>query len=217
MNLAKMIAASTIAAAAVGLSLSFGIAPAKAHCAGKHTGDHPHCSGGGSMQFTAELTTGAFVFGPVVVTANQKEVVLRSEVDLEFFFDDSPQQATWDQVFNTCGELLAPDSVDDFFVGEDSWTIQKSGGVRVELRDIVLQGAEVNVQLIGDEFDFLGDPFLPEPGDTSVFFLNQYAINGRSEKGGPGGSQGCQPQGSGSFDIFELITSSTLTITAPAP
>ena len=217
MNAARFTLTSTILAVALGLGLSFGATPAKAHCAGKHTGDHPHCDGGGGgpIQFTAELTGGAFVFGPVVVTANNRENVLRSGVDLNFDIDFSPAPGTWDQVFNTCTELLAQDSVDEFFVGEDDWQIDRSGGVRVRLHDIMLQGAEVIVQLIGEEFDFLGDPFLPEnPGETSVFHLTQFKINGRSQMGGPGGSQGCQPPSGGTADIFPLLVSSELTITA---
>ena len=217
MNAAKFTLTSTILAAALGLALGLMSTPAEAHCAGKHTGDHPHCTAGGLITYTAQLTAGAFVFGPVDVTPNQREIELRSEDDLNFDINDSPQPATWDQVFNTCGELLAPDSVDAFFVGDDNWSISKSGGVRVILADIVLQGAEVRVQLIGEVFDFSIVPFLPEPGGMSVFELTQGAINGRSEMGGPGGSQACQPPGGGSFDIFNLISSSTLEITASAP
>ena len=74
------------------------------------------------------------------------------------------------------------------------------------------------MHLIGEEFDFLGDPFLPEnPGDTSLFDLTQFQINGRSQMGGPGGSQGCNPPGSGTPDIFDLLSISTLEITASAP
>ncbi len=77
------------------------------------------------------------------------------------------------------------------------------------------------MQLIGEQFDFVGDPFLPEnPGDTSVFVLTQFQINGRSQMGGPGGSQGCQPPGGGGADINDLLPVpegfSTLTITAEA-
>ncbi len=219
MNAAKFTLTSTILAVALGLGLSFGATPAKAHCAGKHTGDHPHCDGGGGgpIQFTAELTGGAFVFGPVVVTANNRENVLRSGVDLNFDIDFSPAPGTWDQVFNTCTELLAQDSVDEFFVGEDDWQIDMSGGVRVRLHDIRLvgQGAEVTVQLVGDEFDFV-DSFLPttdENDETRTYVLDGYIIHGQTLKGIHPRSS-CQEQGSGIPDIISLDVSSELTITA---
>ena len=142
--------------------------------------------------------------------------MLRSTEALNFDIDDSSEPATWDQVFDTCGELLAPGSVEFFFVGRDDWLIMKAGGVIVEFTDIPLQGAEVNVQLIGDEFDFV-EPFLPEkPGDTRVFTLSQGKINGRSDTGGPGGSQGCQLPGNGTPENFNLLSPSTLVITAVA-
>ena len=154
MNMAKMTLASTVLAAALGLALGLSAVPALANPPdeeGCH--DHKDCPpGGGPIQFTAELIAGAFVFDdgtlsfePVDVTPNSRENVLRSNTDLFFDIDDSPEPDTWNQVFNTCGELLDPNSVNDFFVGNDSWQIDKSGGVRVIFHDIFLQGAEVTV------------------------------------------------------------------------
>ena len=191
--------------------------------------DNPNCSGGDSVSitYTAELTVGAFVFN-TVVTPNSMDSELRSNADLDMArpggVQDVPCGAletavecqTWNQVFNTCIVLLEPDSVESVFVGDDNWSIHKSGGVRVILHSILLQGAEVTVQLIGNEFDFT-EPFLPEPGNTSVFILDQGAIHGHSVQGAGGPRRACQPPGGGSFDIFPLLTPSILEITATSP
>ena len=194
-------------------------------CANPQHFDNPNCSGGGSgsITYTAELTTGAFLFN-VVVTPNSKQNVLRSNTDLDMVRPGGVQEVpcgaqdtaaacqTWNQVFNTC-MLFELDSVEDFFVGDDNWRIDKAGGVRVIVSNILLQGAEVTVQLIGNEFDF-ADSFLPEPGNTSTFILDQGAISGRSVQGEGGPRRACQPPGGGGFDIFTLLTPSILKITA---
>lgn len=224
MNTANMTLASTVLAAALGLGLGLMSTPAEAHCAGKHTEGHPHCAGG-PITYTAQLTAGAFVFGPVVVTPNTREDVLRSGVDLNFDISTSPAVGTWDKVFNTCIELLAQDSVDDFFVGEDDWQIDKSGGVRVRLHDIRFdQGdpallnsdvpAEVTVELVGNEYIF-DESFLPEATETRTYVLDGYLIRGETLKGIHPRS-GCQERGSGTPDIILLIDSSVLVITATA-
>ena len=119
-------------------------------------------------------------------------------------------QDTWDQMFETCVNLLADDIVIYAFgVGPDNWSIQKAGSddIRVVINDIELQGAEVTVQLIGDPTD----DFLPASG-TSTFTLLKGAIYGKSVKGN-GPRKGCQPSGGGGFDVFTLATPSVLTIT----
>ena len=68
-------------------------------------------------------------------------------------------------------------------------------GVVVIFHDIRLQEAEVTVQLMGNDFDFIAQPFLPEPGQESVFTLDQFAIHGSTMKGVHPRS-GCQPPGS---------------------
>ena len=111
MNAAKVTLTSTILAATLGLALGLMSAPAQAHCAGKHTGDHPHCTAGEDpIEYEAELTEGAFVFAPVnpvPVTPNQKEVVLRSNttLDMDRPVGNPALQAAWDDVFTHCPEL----------------------------------------------------------------------------------------------------------------
>jgi hypothetical protein len=206
---------------------------AMAHDCSRHLNNpnHKHCDvdppSGGAIVYTAELTMGAFVFNTdpgldsvVVVTPNSMANTFSSKEDLDMVridpLVDEEAEATWNHVFNTCVELLTPDSVSDFLVGEDDWSIQKAGGVRVVFYDVRLTGAavllgdaEVTVQLIGNVFDFTNNPFLPVPElgtgkiATSEFFLDQAAIYGRTAKGVHPRS-GCQPQGSGSFDVFDL-------------
>ncbi len=243
---AKTTLASTALAAALGLVLGLMSAPATAHdCARHNDQTHKHCDTGGDGEdpivYTAELTAGAFVFHPsghdseeepsahvVVVTPNNRENVLRSGVDLNFDIDDSPEDSpernTWIDMFATCAELWdAP--VEDFFVGEDDWSIDKAGGVRVVFRHIEDQGAEFRFQLIGNEFDFF-DSFLPTPGlgppaDTRTYTLEQFAITAKSLAGGSGGTKFCRTLGGDPLFLSELLSGlgvpSTLEITASAP
>ena len=197
---------------------------APAHDCSRHQDqNHKHCGGGGAISYTAKLIAGAFTFD-VEADPYSKENGLRNGGDLDMIHPDDGGvlEATWNQVFNTCTELLAWDSVESIFVANDSWTIERAGGVRVILRDIVLplkdtdetQEVEVRVQLIGNEFDFDdSNPFLPEPGSAIEYELTQFAISGSTVKGVHPRS-GCQPSGGGGFDIFDLIPHSTLVITA---
>ena len=213
--------ASTVVAAALGLALGLSAVPSDSYACHRGTDHGSQICGGGEdpIQFTAELTFGAFEFGPVVVTPNSRENELRSEVPFTFTWDRLNDGASpWDQVFNDC-MLLGDNSVDDFFVGRDDWTIEKAGGVRIILRDIRLididgDHAEVTVQLIGEESDFDDDPFLPSSG-VRVFLLTQGRISGRSVSGEPGPRGRCQA--SGQFFLTSPDTA-TLEITAePAP
>ncbi len=187
--------------------------------------DNPNCGGGGggegAIVYTAELT-GAFVFSEDV-TPNSRENQLRSTEALDMVRpEDEELEATWDDVFNECGELLT-DTVAGITVGDDNWSIDKTGvevnGVVVIFHDIRLQEAEVTVQLMGNDFNFIAQPFLPEPGqnpgdtETSEFILRKFAIHGSTEKGVHPRS-GCQPHGGGGFDIHTLGDPSTLMITA---
>jgi hypothetical protein len=212
-------------------------AAAPAHDCSRHQDqNHKHCDsggsgGGGAITYTAELTEGAFDFD-VIVAPNSRENGLLSSEDLYMVRPGEPDNGvclasdtrdeclTWNDVFNTCAVLLAQNSVTDIFVLNDDWSIEKAGGVRVIFRDIRLQGAEVTVQLIGNEFEF-SEPFIPVPDDapgstaTRTFDLDQAAIYGKSVKGGGGPRQGCQPSGGGGFDIFPLLhVDSVLVITA---
>ena len=177
--------------------------------------NHKHCDdvGGGGIEYEATLT-GAFVFDSVVVSPNTRENELRSNTDLLFDINESPESVTWFDMFDTCAELWDPGPVEAFFVGEDDWTIAKAGGVRVVFRHIEDQGAEFRFQLIGNEFEFTADDksFPPAPGDTSVFVLDQFAITAKSLAGGSGGTKFCRTLGG---DPLFLDSPSTLVITAP--
>jgi hypothetical protein len=67
MNWAKIILTSSLPAAALGLALSLSSGPAQAHCAGKHTGDHPHCADDpgdpGDTTFAITITDNASLVG----------------------------------------------------------------------------------------------------------------------------------------------------------
>ena len=137
MNAAKMTLTATVLAAAFGLVLGLSAVPSDSYAChhGLEHGKETDCGAGGG--FTAELT-GAFVFrpvSPVVVTPNSRENVLASNTGLDMVRPtilDPPgtvlEDMTWDQVFNTCGELLDPDSVDGFLVGDDNWRINNNSG-----------------------------------------------------------------------------------------
>ncbi len=243
MNAAKVTLTSTILAAALGLAFGLMNTPAQAHTTACETKpDHKHCGGGGTT-FTVQLfdqsgvSTGAFDFcpwgdlcGAIEVTPNTRENELRSDTDLDMVRPDPESHPdefdTWNDVFNACKELLGLNSVVKFFVASDDWSIHKAGGVRVvfrdiELQDIDLQGTEVRVQLIGDEFDF-DDPFLPAPGETSIFELTRFSLTGtpvrgrgaiKSCRGSAGGGELGFIDGSGTF----IPSPSTLVITASVP
>ncbi len=111
---------------------------------------------------------------------------------------------------------MYPGPVLAFFVGEDDWSIDKAGGVRVVFRHIESDGAEFRFQLIGNEIEF-DHSFLPEPGftpaDTRTYTLEQFAITAKSLPGGSGGTKFCRTLGEDG--PFDLMVPSTLVITAP--
>jgi hypothetical protein len=192
---------------------------------------HKHCDsdpggGGSSVVYTAELIHGAFKFNvlgsepaePVSVDVTLvRDIGLLSNVRLDMILELAENGATWDQVFNTCQELLVKDSVDGFTVFADNWSIEQPGGVRVIFRDIVLPDAVVTVQLIGDQYDLFlpEDPQVIGSGNATsiVHKLGNAAIYGRSPQG-VHPKKGCQPKGSGGFKVFLLYTPSRLIITA---
>ncbi len=224
MNAAKVTLTSTILAAALGLALGLMAAPGNSyacHKDGALHGNQTDCDNGGDGIVYEATLTGAFVFDSVVVTPNTRENVLRSNTDLLFDIIESPESVTWFEMFNTCEELWDPGPVVAFFVGEDDWSIDKAGGVRVVFRHIASNGAEWRFQLIGNQFDFDDPntdnqhPFPPAPPDTSVFVLDEFAITAKSLAGGPGGTKFCRLLGDGVPNI--LLESSILEITAMAP
>ncbi len=117
MNAAKVTLTSTILAAAFGLALGLSAVPSDSYACHKGNVEHGNqtdCDnggGGGGIVYTAQLTDGAFVFAPVnpvPVTPNQREDVLRSEVDLNLDINDSPEPDTWVDMFAICAELWEP-------------------------------------------------------------------------------------------------------------
>lgn len=169
------------------------------------------------IEYTAELTVGGFDFGgPVDVTLRTKGTGgLHSGVPLHMGRPPatSPDRNAWDGVFSRCLNLLGaiPEAVD---VGPD-WSIDKSGenDIRIRLRDMEVDGvnADLEVNLIGVP----EEPWLPTgPVGTDVeHTLDMSVIYGRSKKGGPGGSQGCQLAGGGTPDNFALVPPSMLKLT----
>ncbi len=220
MNAAKVTLTSTILAAALGLALGLSAVPSGSyacHKDGALHGNQTDCDNGGDGIMYEATLTGAFVLDSVPVTPNQRENVLRSEQDLNLDINDSlVGPDTWVDMFAICDELWEPGPVEDFFVGEDDWSIDKAGGVGVVFRHIEDQGAEFRFQLIGNEFEFtdFDKSFPPAPGDTSVFVLDHFAITAKSLAGGSGGTKFCRTLG-GEFGLPLLLTEpSTLVITA---
>ena len=88
--------------------------------------------------YTAESSGGAYVFGPVDVTLDHVDKLVRtSEVPPNDKLvllrpEDAAGQAVWDSVFLLC-EFLGPTGglVDRFEVLDASWSIRQPGGVRV--------------------------------------------------------------------------------------
>jgi hypothetical protein len=202
--------------ALLGFSVTTAAHPCKHH---DYDPLHEHCAPSGNgdrIYYTAELS-GAFVFGPVVVTPNKKKSSLHSNEDLDmvrpgYDLDADPEYEqtcdildeetfaacqTWNYVFNTCSALLLVGSEDplvDIFVGEDDWVILKPGGAYIKLEDMPVPGANAkfSIQLVGNK-DLNKDPFLPTlDKPVSVFTLDKFATWG-SLAPGEGGSLGCEP------------------------
>ena len=180
--------------------------------------DNPKCSGDTSIVYTAELSLGGFVFDPgpsVDLLPDSKGTKLLSQTDLTMLrsdgADNEGNNISWDTVFAACQLLTG--QIDGFMVSNEKWSITNFDEPRVAFVGVLLQGAKVTVQLIGDGIS--SDPFLPTLGsDPSVFNLSKFAITGRSLRGGSGPSKSCSPRGQ---QINTLPAHSTLTITASTP
>jgi hypothetical protein len=181
----------------------------------------PECEGV-TITYTAQLF-GEFVFNTssgdddIVDVTEVAEGDLRSGESL-LMFRPGGDGNTWDQVFDACAALLEPGSVTSISVASADWSIEKAGGVRVVFRDIRLklkgttEDVLVRVQLIGDEHDFF-ESYLPAPGDTRVYELNQFDIMGTTAHGVHPRSKCHEPGRDGPA----LLTPSTLVITAEQP
>ena len=175
---------------------------ASAHCGGKHGPGHPHCDTGDptdpgdAITYVATLT-GAFAFdtenNSVDVTANKRGIVLKSADPVTLIRPIDPVlQTIWNSVFEKCPNFFGPTPVDvpgfTAAAGKKGWTIEKAGGVRVNLRDIPfpqeafagflnVESAWVALSLIGDRN--FQDPF--PPPDTIQ--LSHFTIHGQTESG----------------------------------
>ncbi len=165
----------------------------------------------GSIDYTAELISGAFVFIPGIVDVypNSKESALLGDVPLDVYGPLNDE--TWDTVFvDKCPELLAPGTVYEFQA--DDWYISKYGGVRVMFRDFLLpydhpdalddDYAVITVQLVGNYFDSEVENFLPVPPPNEntaniTFELTDFIIWGNTAHGVPGPRRACQLPGGG--------------------
>jgi hypothetical protein len=194
---------------------------------------HPSCKpddSGDLVVYTAELTAGAFKFDleTVDLTLNSYGNGLQSDSEVTMTrpdpVNDANDASQWDTFFNVvCMNLLGTVRVESIKVAAGNFEITRSSSndMRVILHDILLSGknekdAKVTVQLIAHEPVPVPEVF-PATGETNTVTFTYGAIYGRSKKGGPGGSQGCQESGGGSFEEFPLSeSSSVLDITAPA-
>ena len=163
--------------------------------------EHPSCKDGDngeiSAVYTAELTMGGFIFGPVDVTPSKRGNSYHSEKTLKMSRppdDATPDQMVWDEVFSWCMDLLTTNPPVSVAVA-DNWTIDNSGGnkagtvgsdIRIRFKDVEATGFEdvdISFDLIGVILAADG-PFLPvEKGDTSSFTLTQFVIFGDKKRG----------------------------------
>ncbi len=122
-------------------------------------------------------------------------------------------QATWEAVFAVCSDLLSVPPESLTVAAGNAAISATSGDIRLILNDIALEQATVTLQFIGPGWDPATYP--PSSGVTVEYPLTQFGIFGRSNKGGKGGSKGCRPRGSGSFDVMDLLVPGEISITAP--
>ncbi len=190
-NVISGVASTLFVASLLTFGLSTSITSAhedpKKPCTGHHQGDEG-CEGGSgdgdSAVYTAELTMGGFIFGPMVVTPKKRGDIYHSDNSLSMSQPNSDPQdlAAWNSVFLACiGQLFLGD-ISGVFV--DNWNIHGSTDIRIRFKNVSV----VELPRVRIDFDLFGelgsDPFLPASGDTSVFALNTYEIFG-DEKRGP--------------------------------
>jgi hypothetical protein len=183
MNISRLSTLSLTLAVAV-FSLGYvNPSAAKPFCPG-----HPSCKPppDNPIKYTAELTgtiDGAFVFAPVIVTPDEKEVDLQFETNpLVSPLGGDEKKGDWAMVFNSCDALVTPVTPPKSFMVNTFGG--KGGGVRVGFIGIVYGDpmVDVVVQLIGNCFnvDECNADFFPEPGNTSDFTLLQGVLQGHT-------------------------------------
>ena len=171
--------------------------------------EHPSCKDGDngeiSAVYTAELTMGGFIFGPVDVTPSKRGNSYHSEETLKMSRppddatpdDATPDQMVWDEVFSWCMDLLTTNPPVSVAVA-DNWTIDNSGGnkagtvgsdIRIRFKDVVATEPPGSPD-VDISFDLSGvilaadGPFLPvDINNPSSFTLTQFVIFGDAKKG----------------------------------
>jgi len=180
----------------LGLSVNGWAAPGE--CSGPKKDRPDECNGEDETAvYTAELTMGGFIFGPVDVTPSKRGNSYHSEETLKMSRSlvSTDDQMEWDVVFGECADLLTTLPIDSVAVA-DNWTIDNSGGneagtvgsnIRIRFKDVEAEGSpdvDINFDLIGVLVNTTDDPFLPvKKDDTSSFTLTQFVIFGDKKKG----------------------------------
>ncbi len=155
------------------------------HCKGKHRKDEGCNGSGDSAVYTAELTMGGFIFGPMVVTPKKRGDIYHSDDSVSMSQPDSDPQdlAAWNSVFLACIGQLSLGDISGVFV--DNWNMHgEAGEIRIRFKNVSvdkLPRVRIDFDLFGERGD---DPFVPASGNTSVFTMNTYVIFG-DEKRGP--------------------------------
>ncbi len=203
----------------LGLSVNGWAAPGE--CSGPKKDRPDECNGEDETAvYTAELTMGGFIFGPVDVTPSKRGNSYHSEETLKMSRSlvSTDDQMEWDVVFGECADLLTTLPIDSVAVA-DNWTIDNSGGnkagtvgsdIRIRFKDVVATGSP-NVDI---SFDLSGvilaadGPFLPvHKNKPSSFTLKQFVIFGDAKKG-----QSCR-SGVQNLQVQDLQVYSVLEIT----
>ena len=199
---------------------------------------HPSCkppADAGNL-YTVE-GKGAFVFGPVPVTLEGQNSILRPDVDAVMTRPIDGFETTWDNVFSMpqadtgdpCNLFGLPGAVDSYTAHRKErhvkgWAVELPGGVMIKSHADQMTtalGADVNVGLllIGNcEYSHGGtepcDPFLPDPDTNyghglgiSEITLSVFWIIAKAVKGTPA-IEGCHSART------NLLAPSTLVITA---
>lgn len=155
--------------------------------------ENPPCGGGGgetSAEYTAALTAGGFIFGPVDVTPNNRDTGYTSALKLDMSRpeDGTAEANAWDDVFLACSDVLGNTTISGVTVGTD-WGITQGGkknssttrNVRITFRSVVADGFEdvsLWFALISWAPENPRSDFLPAPGETSVYILDTAKIYG---------------------------------------
>ena len=197
-------------------------------------GDDPPPPPTPALIYTVEVDAGSFSFGPEPATLNGNETALSVTAEVTFYRPggDDPicsnfnmqthlECLAWDDVFNQCatpyGPTLVP-VIQSFVVSAGNLSVQRSGGRRVEMDDILLPNpdldppvdpfVEVWVHLIGPENNVL--PLLPRDDSgqliagTRAIPMERVWFGGRTVKGITP-KMACHPKGNGIPDTVDIL------------